>query len=106
MLPAFVTPDPPEPAPQPAPEPVRVERRISCRGAIVVAGQRIHVGMVHAGRTVTVESTDRTFRVTAGEELLTEVARTATKPIARFKVRKPEPPRCSRPYVPKEASSR
>jgi hypothetical protein len=49
--------------------------------------------MVHAGRTVTVESTDRTFRVTAGEELLAEVARTATKPIARFKVRKPEPPR-------------
>jgi hypothetical protein len=81
------------PAPQPAPEPVRVERRISSRGAIVVAGQRIHVGMVHAGRTVTIESTDRTFRVTAGEELLAEVPRTATKPIARFKVRKPEPAR-------------
>lgn len=29
----------------------------------------------------------------AGEELLAEVARTATKPIARFKVRKPEPTR-------------
>ena len=72
---------------------VRVERRISCRGAIVVAGQRIHVGMVHAGRTVTIESADHTFRVYDGDELLTEAARTTTKPIARFKVRKPEPPR-------------
>jgi hypothetical protein len=81
------------PPPVPAPEPVRVQRRISCRGALVVAGQRIHVGMVHAGRTVTVEADDRTFRVYGDGELLAEVARTTRKPIARFKVRKPEPPR-------------
>jgi hypothetical protein len=81
------------PPPTPAPEPVRVQRRISCRGALVVAGQRIHVGMVHAGRTVTVETADATFRIHDGDELLTEVARTTTKPIARFKVRKPEPQR-------------
>ena len=81
------------PAPQPAPEPLRVERRVSCRGAIVVAGQRIQVGMVHAGRTVTVESADRTLCVYHGGELLAEVARTTTKNIARFKVRKPERPR-------------
>jgi hypothetical protein len=49
--------------------------------------------MVHAGRTLTVESADHTFRVYDGNELLTEVARTTTKTIARFKVRKPEPPR-------------
>ena len=49
--------------------------------------------MVHAGRTVTIESADHTFRVYDGDELLTEAARTTTKPIARFKVRKPEPPR-------------
>ena len=49
--------------------------------------------MVHAGRTVSVESADTTFRVYHGDELLTEVACTTTKPIARFKVRKPEPPR-------------
>jgi hypothetical protein len=81
------------PPPIPSPEPLRVERRIDCRGALVVAGQRIHAGMVHAGRTVTVETADTTFRVYHGGELLIEVARTATKPIARFKVRKPEPPR-------------
>jgi hypothetical protein len=47
---------------------------------------------VHAGRTVTIETADHIFRVYDGDQLLTEVARTTTRPIARFKVRKPEPP--------------
>jgi hypothetical protein len=33
------------------------------------------------------------LRVLDGDQLVTEVARTTTKSIARFKVRKPEPPR-------------
>ena len=65
-------------------------------GALVVAGQRIHVGMVHAGRTVTVQTADHILRVHIGDELLTEIARTTTKPITRFKARKPEPPRQQR----------
>lgn len=78
------------PPPAPAPEPVRVERRVSCRGALVIAGQRIHVGIAHAGATLTVEAADTTFRIHDGDQLLTEVPRTTVKPIARFKVRKPE----------------
>ncbi|WP_245666118.1 IS481 family transposase [Micromonospora sediminicola] len=81
------------PPPTPAPEPLRVERRVSCRGSLVIAGQRIHVGIAHAGTTLTVEAADTTFRVHDGDQLLSEVPRTTTKPIARFKVRKPEPPR-------------
>ncbi|TWG18348.1 transposase InsO family protein [Micromonospora taraxaci] len=81
------------PPPTPNPQPVRVERRVSCRGALVIAGQRIHVGIAHAGRTLTVEAADTSFRVHDGDQLLTEVPRTTVKPIARFKVRKPEPPR-------------
>lgn len=69
----------------------------------MVAGQRIHVGMTHAGRTLDVESADHTFRIYDGDELLTEAARTTGKSIARFKVRKPEPPRqVSRPQVESE----
>ena len=49
------------PAPQPAAELLRVERRVSCRGAIMVAKQRIHVGIQHAGKTVTVEVDDHTL---------------------------------------------
>lgn len=81
------------PPPQPAPEPVRVQRRVSSRGQLVVAGQHIQVGMTHAGQTLDVESADHKFRVYDADELVTEVARTTGKPIARFKVRKPEPPR-------------
>src|SRR4051812_13985198 len=46
------------PPPQPPAQPLRVERRISSRGSLAIAGQRIQVGMVHAGRTVTVETSD------------------------------------------------
>ena len=38
------------PPPTPACEPLRVQRRVNCRGALVVAGQPVHVGIVHAGR--------------------------------------------------------
>ncbi|MGW5667984.1 hypothetical protein [Micromonospora sp. NPDC003776] len=94
------------PPPTPAPEPVRVERRVSCRGALVIAGQRIHVGAGHAGRTVTVtvEQAETTFRVYDGDLLLTETTRTTTKQVTRFKARKPEPPR--RPSLPSEPGLR
>src|SRR5882672_6361004 len=62
-----------------------------------IARQRIHIGIVHAGRTLTVESADHTFRIYGGDQLLAETGRTTTKPIARFKVRKPEPPRQRHP---------
>jgi len=46
---------------------------------------------------LTVESADHTFRIYDGDQLLAETGRTTTKPIARFKVRKPEPPRQRHP---------
>jgi hypothetical protein len=70
--------------------PPSVDRRVSCRGAIMVAGQRITVGICHAGLTVSVTTVGDSFRVHHGDRLLTEVARTTSKPIARFKARKPE----------------
>jgi hypothetical protein len=70
-----------------------VQRRVSSRGALTVAGQRIHVGVAHAGRTLTVEAADTTWRVYGDDGLVVEAARTTTKTITRFKVHKPEPPR-------------
>jgi hypothetical protein len=67
------------------------------RCPVSFARQRIHIGIVHAGRTLTVESADHTFRIYDGDQLLAETGRTTTKPIARFKVRKPEPPRQRHP---------
>jgi hypothetical protein len=40
-----------------------------------------------------VKAADTTIRVYDGDQFITEVRRTTTKPIARFKVAKPEPPR-------------
>jgi hypothetical protein len=69
---------------------MRVQRRVSCRGALVVAKQRIHVGIVHAGRTLSVEAADATWRIYDDRGgLVAEVARTTTRPVARFKVHKP-----------------
>ncbi|MEV5705957.1 hypothetical protein [Actinoallomurus sp. NPDC052274] len=79
--------------PHPASEAVRVQRRVSSRGQLVIAGQKIQVGIRHARATVTIEDTDGTFRITHAGQVLAEVARTTTKPITRFKARKPEPPR-------------
>ncbi len=81
------------PAPAPARTPLQVDPRISSRGSISAAGQRIQVGIGQAGRTVTVEQADTSFRVYDAGQLLNEVTRTTTKTIARFKAGKPEPPR-------------
>jgi hypothetical protein len=74
---------------------VPVQRRVSSRGALMVAGQKIHIGSGRAGLTVDVHSTDATWRVYDHDQLLAEVPRTSSKPIARFKARKPEPARTS-----------
>lgn len=81
------------PAPQPVTDPIRVQRRVSSRGWIAIAGQRIGVGIGHAGATMTVEEADGSFRITCAGQVIAEVARTTTKPIARFKARKPQPSR-------------
>jgi hypothetical protein len=50
--------------PAPLPPPAReVQRRVSARGGIMVATQKIQVGMTHAGKTVTVLTGDSTFRL-------------------------------------------
>jgi hypothetical protein len=53
---------------------------------IQVARQRIQVGIVHAGLTVTVASTDNTFQVTADDQVLIEVPRTGQCVVERCRV--------------------
>jgi hypothetical protein len=76
---------PARPAPTPARTELRVDWRISSRGSISVAGERIQVGIGHVGRTVTVEQADTSFRVYDADQLLIEVTRTTTKTIARLR---------------------
>ena len=66
--------------------PVVVQRRVSQRGSIMVATQRIQVGMVHARETVTVTATDHSFQISLGSETISVVPRTTTREIHRYKV--------------------
>jgi hypothetical protein len=63
-----------------------IQRKVSSRGGIQVARQRVHVGLPHAGQVVTIELGDTTLRVTdPNGEVLTTVPRTSTSEISRFK---------------------
>ena len=65
--------------PAPLPEAATaVQRRVSSRGGIQVARQRIQVGMAHAGKTVTVLSEDTSFRLVIDGETVRVVPRTTS----------------------------
>lgn len=76
-----------QPGPLPPPAAPRVERRVSCRGAIMIAKQRIHVGLPHAGKTVTVTAEADTFTIYDGDTRLLVARRATTKEVKRFKAR-------------------
>jgi transposase InsO family protein len=72
------------PAPLPEAD-SRVQRRVSSRGGIQVARQKIQVGMTHAGKTVTVLDEDNTFRLVIDGETVAMVPRTTSREIHRYK---------------------
>lgn len=51
----------------------------------MVAKQKIHVGMIHASKTVTVTADSDHFTVTDGNETIAVVPRTTAKEISRYK---------------------
>ena len=80
--------------PAPLPEPATaVQRRVSSRGGIQVARQRIQVGMTHAGKIVTVLPEDNSFRLVIDGETVGVVPRTTTREIDRYKAHATRPGR-------------
>jgi hypothetical protein len=65
--------------------PITVQRRVSCQGAFMVARQKIHAGMIHAGKTATVICENNCFRVVIDGETAAVVPRTTTGQIHRYK---------------------
>jgi hypothetical protein len=65
--------------------PVTVQRRVSSRGSIMVATQKIQVGMIHARKTVTVTAEDDRFTLVIDDETLAVVPRTTTREVQRYK---------------------
>jgi transposase InsO family protein len=72
-------------SPVPVPGPVTVQRRVSSRGGIMVATQKIQVGLVHAGKIVTITAEDHSFRLAIDGQTVGVVPRTTTSEIHRYK---------------------
>jgi hypothetical protein len=65
--------------------PITVQRRVSSRGGLMVARQKIHAGMIHAGKTATVICESNHFQVVIDGETAAVVPRTTTSEIHRYK---------------------
>jgi transposase InsO family protein len=70
--------------PQPG-GPITVQRRVSSRGGLMVARQKIQAGMIHAGKTATVICENTCFRVVIDGETAAVVPRTTTSEVHRYK---------------------
>jgi hypothetical protein len=76
------------PPPRPSVEPVRVQRRASNSGVIMVAGQKVALGRIHARATVTVYVADTTLTIETGDDIRT-VARTTTQTVRNIRPMRP-----------------
>jgi transposase InsO family protein len=65
--------------------PVVVQRRVSNQGGIQVAGQKLQVGKVHAGTTVTVLVHDHHFEILDGQTPIKSIPRHTLREVTRFK---------------------
>jgi hypothetical protein len=72
--------------PPPQAGPVIVQRRVSQRGSIMVATQRVHVGMIHAREVVTGTAGEHSFQISLDGEVIAVVPRATTREIRRCKV--------------------
>jgi hypothetical protein len=81
------------PPPRPPAEPVTVQRRASNTGVIMVVGQKIALGRIHAGMVVTVHVAEHTLTIDLGGDDIRTVRRTTTDPVLRVKAQRPSQPR-------------
>ena len=74
------------------PAPLTVTRRVSVRGAIMIGGQRIQVGLPHAGKTVEVTVEPDTYQITVEPHMTITAPRTTSRDIRRHKASNYAPP--------------
>jgi hypothetical protein len=79
------------PPPRPSIEPVRAQRRASNSGVIMICGQKIALGRVHAHRTVTVHVSETTLAIELADGDTRVVRRTTTQPVRNIKANRPRP---------------
>jgi transposase InsO family protein len=77
------------PPPRPATEPVRVQRRASNTGIVMVVGQKVALGRVNAYRTVTIAVSETTLAIELDDGEVRVVRRTTTLPVRNIKANRP-----------------
>jgi hypothetical protein len=77
------------PPPIPATSPVTVTRRASNSGVVMVAGQKIALGRIHARQLVSARVTADTITIEIGAGDIRTVRRTTTQPVRSIKVQRP-----------------
>ncbi len=77
------------PVPRPSTEPIRVQRRASNTGVIMVAGQKVALGRGHAGRTVSIAVSETTLAIDLPDAETEIVRRTTDQPVRSIKGQRP-----------------
>jgi hypothetical protein len=73
------------PPPRPSTELVTAQRRASNTGVIMVSGQKIALGRIHAGQVVTVHVAAETITIDLDDQDSRTVRRTTTQPVRSIK---------------------
>jgi transposase InsO family protein len=77
------------PPPRPPSEPVRVQRRVSATGTIVICRQRVALGRAHAGQTLAIAVSETTLAIEFDDAETRVVRRTTTLPVRNIKADQP-----------------
>jgi hypothetical protein len=77
------------PPPRPCTEPIRVQRRASNTGVIMVVGQKVALGRMHKHQTVTVLVSETTLAVELGDGAVRVIRRTTDQPVRSIKAQRP-----------------
>jgi len=77
------------PPPAPATSPVTVQRRASNSGVIMVVGQKVALGRIHARQLVSVRVAAGTLTIEIGADDTRTVRRTTTQPVRNLKAQRP-----------------
>ncbi|MFD4529840.1 IS481 family transposase [Streptomyces sp. NPDC058470] len=88
LRPAGPPPRPAGPPPRPGVEPVRVQRRVSAAGTVMVCRQVVSLGRTYAGQTVTVYVAESTLTVELDGQVRV-IKRTTDIPVRHVKANKP-----------------
>lgn len=77
------------PPPRPSTEPIRVQRRASNSGVIMVCGQKVSLGRAHRHQTLTIWVSETTLAIELDDEETRLVRRTTTLPVRNIKADRP-----------------